>query len=75
VHGLVELMQWETMGNQVKEIMTDPVVTITPDTSVAETAALMLQKGIGCLPVVDGMTLVGIVTKTAVLCYLSSLSA
>jgi CBS domain-containing protein len=47
---------------RVKEIMTDPVVTITPDTA----------EGIGCLPVVEGTTLVGIVTKTDLLRYLHS---
>jgi CBS domain-containing protein len=60
---------------RVKEIMTDPVVTVAPDTSVGEAAELMLQKGIGCLPVIDGTALVGIVTKTDLLRYLHSLSA
>jgi CBS domain-containing protein len=50
--------------------MTAPVVTIPPDTSVGETADLMVNKGIGCLPVVEGTQFVGIVTKTALLCYL-----
>src|SRR5262245_50693070 len=52
---------------RVKEIMTDPVVIVTLDTSVGEAAELMLQQGIGCLPVVDGAALVGIVTKTDLL--------
>jgi CBS domain-containing protein len=34
----------------------------------------MLQKGIGCLPVVNGATLVGMVTKTDLLRCLRSLS-
>jgi CBS domain-containing protein len=60
---------------RVKEIMTDPVVTVAPDTGVGEAAALMLNKGIGCLPVLDGTRLVGIVTKTDLLRYVHSLSA
>ena len=60
---------------RVKEIMSDPVTIVAPDTSVSEAAELMLQKGIGCLPVVDGTALVGIVTKTDLLRYLGSLSA
>lgn len=60
---------------RVKEIMTDPVVTVAPDTAVGEAAALMLNKGIGCLPVLDGTQLVGIVTKTDLLRYVHSLSA
>lgn len=59
---------------RVKEIMTDPVITVAPDMSVGEAAELMLQKGIGCLPVVDGATLVGIVTKTDLLRHLHALS-
>jgi CBS domain-containing protein len=60
---------------RVKEIMTAPVVTVAPDISVGEAAELMVQKGIGCLPVVDGTALVGIVTKTDLLRYLRMLSA
>jgi CBS domain-containing protein len=59
---------------RVKEIMSDPVTTVAPATSVDEAAELMLQQGIGCLPVVDGAVLVGIVTKTDLLRYLRSLS-
>ncbi|HEY7493569.1 MAG TPA: CBS domain-containing protein [Candidatus Tectomicrobia bacterium] len=59
---------------RVKEVMTYPAITVAPDTSVGAAAELMLQKGIGCLPVVDGTRLVGIVTKTDLLRYLRSLS-
>jgi CBS domain-containing protein len=52
----------------VQEIMSAPVVTVPPDTTLAEAAALMVHKGVGCLPVVDGATLIGIVTKTDLLC-------
>jgi acetoin utilization protein AcuB len=60
---------------RVKEMMTYPVVTVTPDTSVGEAADLMVHKGIGCLPVVEGTQLVGVVTKTDLLRCLHSLSA
>ena len=60
---------------RVKEMMTYPVVTVAPDTAIGEAAALMLDKGIGCLPVLDGTHLVGIVTKTDLLRYVHSLSA
>ena len=52
---------------RVKEIMTYPVVTISPETSVATAADMIITKGIGYLPVVDGTTLVGMVTKTDLL--------
>jgi CBS domain-containing protein len=60
---------------RVKEIMTYPVVTISPETSVATAADMILTKGIGCLPVVDGTKLVGIVTKTDLLRCLRTLDA
>jgi len=58
---------------RVKEIMTYPVVTISPDTSVAAAAEMIITKGIGCLPVVDGTRLVGMVTKTDLLRCLKTL--
>jgi acetoin utilization protein AcuB len=58
---------------RVKEIMTYPVVTISPDTSVAAAADMMITKGIGCLPVVDDQKLIGMVTKTDLLRCLRTL--
>ena len=47
------------------EIMTRDVVTVPPTAALAEAARLLLDKGIGGLPVVDdGGRVVGIVTKT-----------
>ena len=47
----------------VKEIMTTDVVTTTPDTPLRQAAELMCDKKIGCLPVVDDGSLVGILTE------------
>jgi CBS domain-containing protein len=52
---------------RVKEIMVYPVVTVSPDISIAAAAEMMINKGIGCLPVVDDHRLIGIVTKTDLL--------
>ena len=60
---------------RVKEIMTYPVVTVSPDTSVAAAAEMMINKGIGCLPVVDDHQLIGMVTKTDLLRCLRALEA
>jgi acetoin utilization protein AcuB len=60
---------------RVKEIMVYPVVTVAPDASVAAAAAMIIDKGIGCLPVVDGTKLVGMVTKTDLLRCLYMLDA
>jgi CBS domain-containing protein len=48
----------------VKEVMTTPVLTTTPDVPLREAARTMLEKKIGCLPVVDGGKLVGILTES-----------
>lgn len=47
---------------KIKDIMTDDVATISPETSVVEAARLMQQHDIGSLPVCEGPDLVGIVT-------------
>ena len=58
----------------VKEIMIYPVVTVTSEASVAEAADVMMQRGFGCLPVVEREKLVGIVTKTDLLRCLRTIS-
>jgi CBS-domain-containing membrane protein len=52
---------------RVKEVMSEPAITVSPETTVKEAAALMIEHKIGCLPVVDEHTLVGIVTETDIL--------
>jgi CBS domain-containing protein len=59
----------------VKEIMAHPVITIAPEASVTEAIDLIVEKGIGCLPVVLGQQLIGILTKTNLLQHLRTLSA
>jgi CBS domain-containing protein len=54
---------------KIKEIMTEHVITISPDVSVKEAARVMIDKKIGCLPVVDGENLVGLLTETDILRY------
>ena len=50
----------------VKEAMSGELCTTRPDTPVAEAARLMIERKIGCLPVLDGEKLVGIVAETDV---------
>ncbi len=53
---------------QVSDIMTRTVVTVTPETAIAEAAQLLLQHRISGLPVVDPAgTVVGIVTESDLL--------
>lgn len=48
----------------VKEAMKTDVVTTTPETSIQDAAKLMLTQKIGCLPVLEGERLVGILTES-----------
>lgn len=48
----------------VKEVMSEPPVTVEVGTPVPEAARIMLARKIGCLPVLDRGTLVGLVTES-----------
>ncbi len=48
----------------VKEAMKTDVVTITADTPLSSAAELMLERKLGCLPVLEGDRLVGILTES-----------
>ena len=56
----------ESMLKQVavKEAMSSEIQTTAPDTPVADAARLMIERKIGCLPVIENGKLVGIVTET-----------
>jgi CBS domain-containing protein/gamma-glutamyl:cysteine ligase YbdK (ATP-grasp superfamily) len=47
----------------VRDVMVADPVTVSPGTSTLDAIALMREKGIGCLPVVEDDQLVGIVTS------------
>ena len=46
----------------VKKVMSQPLVTITPDTDITDAARIMARNGIRRLPVVERGKLVGIIT-------------
>jgi CBS domain-containing protein len=48
----------------VKEAMTENVVTTTPGTLVTEAARMMVDRKIGCLPVIEGEALIGILSES-----------
>lgn len=52
---------------QVRAVMTPAPIIIEPHMIASEAARLMLQHRIGCLPVMRGETLVGIVTRSDIL--------
>jgi CBS domain-containing protein len=48
----------------VKDVMTTDPVTAHPDMPIAEAARLMLDRKLGCLPVIEDGKLVGILTES-----------
>ncbi len=47
----------------LREVMSRNILTVDPKTSLREAAELMLERKIGCLPVVTGDYLIGILTE------------
>ena len=68
IHELHYLLDKLTLA----EVMTKDVITTTPFTAVADAARTLLRNRIGALPVVEGGTLVGILSQTDVLEALTS---
>jgi CBS-domain-containing membrane protein len=54
---------------EIRDVMSTPAVTVEPGALVQEAARTMAEKKIGCLPVVAGGRLVGILTENDVLRY------
>ena len=52
---------------KAKDIMTAPVIGVAPDTTVSEIAALLLERRISAVPVVENGRLVGIVSEADLL--------
>jgi CBS domain-containing protein len=62
-----DLAQRTEVEGGVARVMSDDLVTATPQTTVRQAANLMRGRGIGCLAVVDGDRPVGILTTTDLL--------
>ncbi len=59
---------------EIARVMSAPPIVIEPDAGVQEAARVMAERRIGCLPVVEGDTLVGMLTETDVLASFAGLS-
>lgn len=61
-----------TLDAKLHQIMTRELITVTPDTPIAEAANLIIEHKIGCLPVIDrdGFT-TGIITDADFLRFLA----
>jgi CBS domain-containing membrane protein len=57
---------------KVEEIMTSEVETAEPDLPLAEAAQVMFENKFGCLPVVEGWRVVGILTESDFVRFFSS---
>jgi predicted transcriptional regulator len=51
-------------GIRIEEIMTSVPYTVEPESELAEAGRMLLEFKISCLPVVEGETLVGIITES-----------
>jgi CBS domain-containing protein len=58
----------------IKEIMKKRLITVEPETDIKEAAHLMADHKVGCLPVLKEGSLVGLVTTTDVLRYVTELA-
>jgi CBS domain-containing protein len=63
--GYGQHAQQKVMGMlAIKDIMSTDPITTTPDTPLADAARVMLERKIGCLPVLEDGRMVGILTES-----------
>ncbi len=55
----------------IKDIMVGKVLTVAPDDDLREAVRLMVERKVGCLPVVEKDRLVGLITETDILTFFS----
>jgi len=55
------------MDVKIRDIMTEPILTISPNLSITETARLMAKTNVRRFPVVDEGKLVGIISNSDIL--------
>ena len=49
---------------KMEQVMHSPVITVGPNFPIEEAARIMVDRRIGCLPVVEGTKLIGIISDT-----------
>jgi len=60
---------------EIARVMSSPPIVIDPDSPVEEAALVMAEHKIGCLPVLDGDDLLGMLTETDLLRYFAGVWA
>jgi acetoin utilization protein AcuB len=48
----------------VEEVMSSPAITVADDAPIEQAARIMIEEKVGCLPVMHGEELVGVITET-----------
>jgi CBS domain-containing protein len=61
-------------GVEIARVMSSPPIVIDADSPVEEAAFLMAERKIGCLPVMEGQTLVGLLTEADLLRYFAGVT-
>jgi CBS domain-containing protein len=69
--GIVSSRDWRRIDNRtsgragqpIAAIMSEDPVTVAPDTPVTVAARTLLERRIGCLPVRDGESIIGMFTR------------
>ncbi len=56
---------------EITRVMSTPPIVVDPGAEIDEAAMIMAEKKIGCLPVLDGDELVGMLTETDVLRWIA----
>ena len=70
--GIVSSRDWRRIdprtlaggGQPIAHIMSEDPVTVAPETPVTVASRILLERRIGCLPVRDGETIIGIFTRS-----------
>ena len=60
---------------EIARVMSTPPIVVDPEALIEEAAMTMADKKIGCLPVLDGDELVGMLTETDVLRWVAGIPA
>lgn len=50
-------------GARVEDVMSSPALSVSSDTSLEEAAQILLERGVGCLPVLYDSTVVGVLSR------------
>ena len=71
---LLQVTEGKPLSNvKVKDIMSSPVITISPETDIEEAANVMIKNIIRRLPVMEGQKLVGIITSEDIIGILATI--